>query len=118
MLKDFFDQYDEANSAYKEKLKQLDKMKHFTKTNMGIKYATDTEIYNLRGTRYFLMIKKEYWPLGIGDFVNLKLRWILKSKNKKEYKTINLEEVLDSSLISDGAKEEIVFNLNVFLAPS
>lgn len=110
------EEYRENLRSYLEKIEQIKSMKTFVLTKQGSKYSSDgVDIFNIRGTRISLIVKKCYWPAGIGDFFEVVLSWQIKKKNKKEYIKITLEDVLDSSLIPDKAKEEILFNLNAFL---
>jgi hypothetical protein len=117
-LDDCFDDYDLANSDYKNKIEELKNIKCMALTNMGPNYSSDCTIFNIRGTRYFLIIRKIFWPAGIGDLIKIQMVWKLKQKNKKKFLPSSFEEVLDSRLISNRAKEEMVFNLNVFLSLS
>jgi hypothetical protein len=117
-FEDYFDDYELVDSEYKNKIEELSKMKCMAITNMGPSYSSDCTIFNIRGTRHFLIIRKIFFPLGIGDFIQIQMVWKLKQKNKKKFLPSSFEDVLDSKLISNSAKEEIVFNLNVFLTAS
>lgn len=110
-------EYQESIRSYIEKIEIIKNMKSFVLTKKGFKYSPEAaaEIFNIKGTRIFLIVKKCYWPPGIGEYFKVALIWQVKKKNKKEYIKITLEDVLDSSLIPNKAKEEIVFNLNAFL---
>ena len=117
-LDDLFDNYEIADNHYKTKIEELKSMKCMALTNLGPAYSSDATIFTIRGTRYFLIVRKTFWPLGIGDFIRVNFTWKLKKKNKREFIESSFEEVLDSNLISNKAKEEIIFNLNVFLDAS
>ena len=114
-LDNLFDNYEIADARYKNKIKELRSMKCMAITKLGPDYSSDATIFTIRGTRYFLIVKKIFWPLGIGDYIKISFIWKLKKKNKRQFLDSSFEEVLDSGLVSNKAKEEIVFNLNVFL---
>jgi hypothetical protein len=114
-LDNLFESYEDAQDRFQKKINELNSLNTFVLTKIGPAYSPDAEIFNIRGSRFFLIVKKVFWPSGIGEFVDIKLIWKLKQKNKKKFLDTSLEEVLDSNLISNKAKEEIVFNLRTFL---
>lgn len=109
-----------------KKVEEIKSLNCMTLTNKGPRYGVGTEIFNIRGTRIYLLVKKTYYysfsifsqalNFDSPNYNGYTLTWRYKIKNKKEYKDISFEEVLDHKLISNKAKTEIVFNLNVFLA--
>lgn len=110
-----------------KKVEEIKSLNCMTLTKKGSRYSDGTEIFNIRGTRIYLLVKKTYYPFSFSHFSQAfsfdtpnysgyTLVWRYKTKNKKEYKDISFEDVLDHSLISNKAKTELVFNLNVFLA--
>lgn len=117
-LDDLFKDYENAKNIFENKLEELKSISCLNLTKRGAAYCPDSEVFNIRGTRYFLILKQVYYPFGFGDNMGVKLVWKIKKKNKKQYLDATLEDVLDSSLISDKAKEEIIFNLPVFLTVS
>ncbi len=117
-LDELFSNYEISEARYKRRVEDLKTMKCLVLTKMGDSYAPDSIIFNIRGSRYFLIVTKLFWPSGIGDYISTKLSWRLKKKNKREFQRVTLEDILDSKLISNSAKEEILFNLPVFLAAS
>jgi hypothetical protein len=105
---------------FKKKIEDISALHCMVVTKRGPNYAPDSEIFVIHGTRIFLIVKKVFQPFSSFNFSELlitqpTLAWREKSKNKKEYKAISFEEVLDHPHISDKAKSEIVFNLDVFL---
>lgn len=111
---------------FTKKVEEIKSLNCMTLTKKGSRYSDGTEIFNIRGTRVYLLVKKTYYPFSFSNFSQsftldlpnysgYTLSWRCKTKNKKEYRDISFEDVLDHKLISNKAKTELVFNLNVFL---
>lgn len=105
---------------YKKKIEDISALHCMVVTNRGPNYAPDSEIFVIHGTRIFLIVKKtfQFSHLTLSELLLIQptLVWREKYKNKNVYKTISFEEVLDHPYISDKAKAELVFNLDVFLS--
>lgn len=107
----------EKLKAVEEQISKIESIKCLVKTKK--RYYPNADVYNIQGTRYSLIVQKVYWPNGIGEyFVGLDLAWRVKQKNVKKYKPTNLMEILEGNLLSEEAKTEILFNLDVFLTSS
>lgn len=109
--------------TYEEKLEEVLALKclaHSKKMS-----DADSQVFAIRGTSIFVKILKEYVsPYDPETISGYRMSWM--SKNKKynysrtgsgyynNYVNITFEEVLDSKVISDKARQELLFNLDVF----
>lgn len=112
-----FECFNETAKTVEETLDKIKNIKCLVKTKK--RYYPNADVYIVQGTRYSLIVQKVYWPNGIGEYsVGLELTWKVKQKNVKRYKPTTLLEILEDNLLSENAKTEILFNLDVFLASS
>jgi hypothetical protein len=83
-------------------------------------YYSESNIFFIRGTRYLCIVKK---VINFnGNYTNpeertetAKIEWFFKTKKfKNKYKQVSFEEILESKLVSNKAKSEILFHLDLF----
>jgi len=107
--------------TYEEVVKRLKEMECMVLSKAGKKYASDSEIFYIKGTRISAIVMKRTalgWspnpPHQPAHVERVIMKWKIKKKYKKRYADIKFEEVLDSAFVSKKAKEELVFHLDMF----
>ena len=110
--------------TYEEKLEELLSIKCLTHSKK--KSGRDYQSFAIRGTGIFIRLIKEYIYGQYDDetISGYKIDWTIKlkkyqmrysvSSSRNKYNKISFEEVLEHKLISDKAREELLFNLDVF----
>lgn len=108
--------YTKENSLEKlqEYLELLSQVSCLTKLGKKDKHSYIKEHkYNVHGTRLFLTLRPVTNYANPNEY-SFELIWTLKEKNKKKYKKISFEEILDLDFIGKKAKEELLFHLDLF----
>lgn len=71
----------------------------------------DIKRFMLRGTRIGVKLSKINGHLPVEKIT---LQWSIKSKRSPRYELISFEDVLNSNLVSQKYKEELLFHLDLF----
>lgn len=109
--------------TYEEKLEELLSIKCLTHSKKMSDQESQT--FAIRGTGIFIRLTKEYIsPYDPESISGYRMGWTIKlkkyqmrystSSSRNKYNKMSFEEVLDHKLISDKAREELLFNLDVF----
>lgn len=105
--------------TYQEKLEELFALKCLAHSNKRSNQYC--QCFAIRGTGIFLTIAKAVYSRNLNVDHSYDFRWSVKNKayNRRstgsKYLDITFEDVLMSKAISETAREELLFNLDVFV---
>lgn len=74
----------------------------------------NSQQFCIRGTRIFLRASKIVYLRQNGPESGISLRWFLKKKHSKQFLNLSFEEVIDSKLVGNKARTDLLFNLEIF----
>lgn len=108
--------------TYTQRLADLGELKHLTLSKKMS--GPDSNVFAIRGTAIFLRTNKHYInpfddesPLGYSSqwIIKVKKYFLIGNKNQHKYIKLSFEEVLDHPSISENARQELIFNLDMFV---
>jgi len=109
---------------YDSLVSELEKIDCLTEPrNASYSFGPDAKRFYIRGTKYNLVLKKTFDYSSINNAENIQgeVLWFFKRKRKNRYKrvaakqsSISFEDILDSTLISQEAKKELLYHIDIF----
>lgn len=98
-----------AREKYNRLLSEFEAMNCLAKVKKNKTYQKYTTI---ELSRFFIRGTKYYFDLELTDCENLVINW---RTRQYSFKNISLSEILESKMISIKAKEQLLFNIDLFI---